>query len=74
MQVVPLMQFAMGHPLKLLVLEKTTNLHASLVVLDRYIYIYIYITFLLTLNKINLNDCSIIRGECETYSEGTNMS
>ncbi|XP_031287095.1 uncharacterized protein LOC116145794 [Pistacia vera] len=34
--VVPFMQLAMGHPLKLVVLEKTTNLHANLVVLDRH--------------------------------------
>ncbi|KAL5768073.1 hypothetical protein ACOSP7_014653 [Xanthoceras sorbifolium] len=35
--VVPYMKVAMGHPLKLVVLEKTTNLHASLVVLDRHL-------------------------------------
>ncbi|KAK4852200.1 hypothetical protein QYF36_021822 [Acer negundo] len=34
--VVPYVKVAMGHPLKLVVLEKTTNLHASLVVLDRH--------------------------------------
>ncbi|KAH9728187.1 hypothetical protein KPL70_008924 [Citrus sinensis] len=34
--VVPHMQLAMGYPLKLVVLEKTTNLHANLVVLDRH--------------------------------------
>ncbi|KAK1582063.1 hypothetical protein Q3G72_011507 [Acer saccharum] len=35
--VVPYVKMAMGHPLKLVVLEKTTNLHASLVVLDRHL-------------------------------------
>lgn len=33
--VVPCMRVAMGHPLKLMVLEQTTSLHATLVVLDR---------------------------------------
>ncbi|XP_015572667.1 uncharacterized protein LOC8276850 isoform X3 [Ricinus communis] len=35
--VVPCMKVAMGHPLKLVVLEQTTNLHATFVVLDRHL-------------------------------------
>ncbi|XP_057990803.1 uncharacterized protein LOC110645318 isoform X2 [Hevea brasiliensis] len=33
--VVPLIKVAVGHPLRLVVLEHTTNLHATFVVLDR---------------------------------------
>ncbi|CAI0397729.1 unnamed protein product [Linum tenue] len=36
-QVVPLMKVAMGHPFKLVVLEQTTSLHATFVVLDRHL-------------------------------------
>ncbi|EEF46717.1 uncharacterized protein LOC8276850 isoform X2 [Ricinus communis] len=36
-KVVPCMKVAMGHPLKLVVLEQTTNLHATFVVLDRHL-------------------------------------
>ncbi|KAJ4835359.1 hypothetical protein Tsubulata_045708 [Turnera subulata] len=35
--VVPCMKVAMGHPLKLVVLEHTTSLHATFVVLDRHL-------------------------------------
>ncbi|WCJ27513.1 hypothetical protein M5689_009251 [Euphorbia peplus] len=35
--VVPCIKVAMGHPLRLVVLEQTTNLHASFVVLDRHL-------------------------------------
>ncbi|CAK7348094.1 unnamed protein product [Dovyalis caffra] len=34
---VPCMKVAMGHPLKLVVLEHTTNLHATFVVIDRHL-------------------------------------
>lgn len=36
-QVVPCMKVAMGHPLKLVVLEQTTSLHATFVVIDRHL-------------------------------------
>lgn len=35
--VVPCMKVAMGHPLKLVVLEQTTSLHATFVVIDRHL-------------------------------------
>ncbi|XP_065861544.1 uncharacterized protein [Euphorbia lathyris] len=35
--VLPCIKVAMGHPLRLVVLEQTTNLHASFVVLDRHL-------------------------------------
>ncbi|KAJ6873708.1 hypothetical protein NC651_032529 [Populus alba x Populus x berolinensis] len=35
--VVPCMEVAMGHPLKLVVLEQTTSLHATFVVIDRHL-------------------------------------